>query len=109
MATKLVRDRIREVPGFRPCSSDFYRPVENPREHEALLLKKVHEELGELIEALSDGYANDINDEGCDVIEAVMTLLAKTTDITAGEILTAISKKQRERGGYSGGLVWEHP
>jgi predicted house-cleaning noncanonical NTP pyrophosphatase (MazG superfamily) len=109
MATKLVRDRIRDVPGFVPCSSDNYRPVVDADEHEALLLKKMHEELGELIEARAGGYAHEINAEGADLVDVVLSFLVVSTDISEEQVMRLIQQKRDERGSFFGGLVWEHP
>lgn len=87
MATKLVRDRIREA-GFQECGLGTWRQVHSHAEHLALILKKIHEELGELIEAIGTNLR---------------------TGVTSEELIRRISVKHDWRGGFADGLVWEHP
>lgn len=109
MATKLVRDKIQTVPGFIRCSSDTFRPVRDRREHEALLLKKIQEELGELLEAHEVGVSSDVIGEGGDLIEAVFSFLLIRTGVRPPVVEANIYAKIAEKGGFTGGLVWEHP
>jgi phosphoribosyl-ATP pyrophosphohydrolase len=109
MATKIVRDRIREAEGFVPCSSDSFRPVRDRTEHETLLLKKILEELSELVEAHELGLNTDIIAEGCDVVEVAVTFLMVRTGIQWPQIESYISAKVAAKGDFTGGLVWEHP
>ena len=85
------------------------RPVKDRKEHEALLLKKILEELGELLEAHEIGLNVDVIAEGCDVAEAVITFLMVRTGITWPQMESQILAKQALKGGFTGGLVWEHP
>lgn len=109
MTTKLVRDRIREAPGFVACDSDSWRQVYDEREHVALLLRKAHEELGELVEAVILGAPILILGEACDLLETVTTLAAIAGNATPEQIAETIAAKQNARGGFLGGLVWDHP
>jgi len=109
VSIKLVRDAIRESPGFIRCSSDQWRPVRDEAEHAALLLKKIHEELGELLEAVASGDEAGIRLEGCDLLEVLTCFIHVRTGATPGQIARGIEKKQLERGGFYGGLVWDHP
>jgi predicted house-cleaning noncanonical NTP pyrophosphatase (MazG superfamily) len=109
MATKLVRDRIRLVEGFISCSSDSFRPVRDRREHEALLIKKILEELSELVEAHECGVNRDVIEEGGDLVDAVISFVMIRTGITWPQMESQIVAKQALKGGFTGGLVWEHP
>ena len=109
MAVKLVRDRIREVDGYKDCEPGRFRSVRSKEEHLTLLLKKINEELGELLEAYLIKSDQHVNEEGCDLLEALAIFLMVATGITDDEIAELIDAKIAARGGFSGGLVWEHP
>lgn len=109
MSVKLVRDRIREAPGFIACPSDTWRPVLNEREHAALLLRKAHEELGELVEACIIGSPSLILGEAADLIEVVTVLAMIAGSATPEQLVARIEGKRAERGGFAEGLVWDHP
>lgn len=72
-------------------------------------MKKASEELGELTEAILIGNSNEINEEGCDVIEVLISLLKVNTGISEEQILRRVLQKRESRGDFTGGLVWEHP
>lgn len=109
MGTKLVRDNIRDVLGYVGCDQERFRPVRDRREHEVLLIKKMHEEFGELIEAIDSGDYHWIRSESGDLAEVVMAYLQLRTGTYPDQLLEIIAKKQHDRGGFLGGLVWEHP
>lgn len=109
MAVKIVRDRIRSVDGYISCDAEGFRYVNDAKEHEALLYKKILEELGELMEAYLTNDPAAINAEAADVREALEAFVGLRTGISPAAIGRLIERKQMERGGFKTGLVWEHP
>lgn len=105
MSTKLVRDAIREAPGFIPCGSDRFRQVHNREEHISLLRQKILEELAELMGAVGDGICL----ESADLIDAVLSYAYIDSGYSEADVMVALRTKRLQRGGFLGGLVWEHP
>lgn len=109
MSVKLVRDHLQAAPGFVPCGNDRFRPVIDDHEHVALLLRKAHEELGELVEAVTMASPALILGEAADLIEVVTVLAMLAGNATPEQLVAHIEGKRAERGGFTGGLVWDHP
>lgn len=108
MDPKLVRNKALEAPGFVPCICQNYRRVSSPEEHAALLLKKLHEKLANLVEVHGVGYSHEINEEGCDLVDAAISFLVLRTGMLPQQIARRMNQKVEAQGSYLGGLVREH-
>lgn len=106
MTTKLVRDKVDEIPwGLEPAKAGL-RLVHSDAEFDSLLRQKGLEEYGEFIEALTE--ADSIEEAG-DVLEVLLTRLARVGD-GAGTLDAVVAKmlaKRQSRGGFKRGLVLE--
>lgn len=99
MGARLVRDHIgRHVPEIRAQ----LRPVRGPEEHRELLHRKLLGEVGELIYA----PPHELVEELADVLE-VLNAIATLAGIKGAEVNRAAIKKRSDRGGFTGGIVWD--
>lgn len=89
---KLIRDKL-EPSGPVTC-----RPVPSVAIHAALLVAKMHEEVGEVADHLTDAS------EYADVLQALMDLAA-LCGVTWRSVELEQALKHNERGGFSGGKV----
>jgi predicted house-cleaning noncanonical NTP pyrophosphatase (MazG superfamily) len=89
---KLIRDKL-EPKGPITC-----QPVPSVAIHAALLVAKLHEEVGEVAEGLTDAS------EYADVLQALMDL-ARLSGVPWKQVETELDWKLGERGGFAGGKV----
>ena len=89
---KLIRDKL-EPKGPATCQSVPSRAI-----HAALLIGKLHEEVEEVAENLTDAS------EYADVLQALMDLAA-LAGVTWKQVETEMAWKFEHRGGFSGGKV----
>ena len=89
---KLIRDKL-EPKGPVTC-----RPVPSVAIHVALLVAKLHEEVGEVADNLTDAS------EYADVLQALMDLAA-LAGVSWKDVETETWWKLEERGGFAGGKV----
>lgn len=94
MKIKLIRDLL-EPKGT--CIE--LRPVASADEHTALLIAKLHEEIGEVMA----GYCRDAT-EYADVLQALMDL-AQLNGVAWKKIERECAHKHGVRGGFAGGKV----
>ena len=102
MGAKLVRDRIGDIEWVDGDSKRYLRPVKDSAEHDRLLTQKLLEEVGEFL-------ATPTRNEAADVLEAMLAILRRKHGfpVTGTDICICALRKNRERGGFDGGLVWE--
>ncbi len=106
MTTKLVRDKVDEIPWGIEAAKVGLRLVHDGAEFDSLLRQKGLEEYGEFLEAPTEAEA--ISEAG-DVLEVMLTRLARTGH-GAGTLDAVVAKmliKRQARGGFTRGLVLE--
>ncbi|KKK95648.1 hypothetical protein LCGC14_2670680 [marine sediment metagenome] len=89
---KLIRD------GLTPLGPVTCAPAPSRAIHAALLILKLHEEVGEVAEDLTDTR------EYADVLQALMDL-AQLSGVPWEEVETELIWKAKHRGGFEGGKV----
>ncbi len=89
---KLIRD------GLTPLGPVTCQPAPSTAIHAALLIGKLHEEVEEIAEDLTDAR------EYADVLQALMDL-AQLSDVPWKEVETELAWKLKRRGGFAGGKV----
>lgn len=96
---KLVRDKIPEI--VKDDTLVFDRVLDY-QAYNKLLIKKLHEEVSELVEALEGTDLNDIEGELADVYEVLFTL----GDIRrCRDLVEVAQEKFSKRGGFYQGYI----
>ncbi len=104
MTKKLVRDKVDAPPWQYEKAKVAFRLVHSDAEFLSLLERKLLEEVGELLAA--DTEADAIEEAG-DVLEVMLTYLARCGD-GSGDLSMVVNKmlaKRQGRGGFERGLV----
>ena len=89
---KLIRDKL------EPLGPVTCRPAPSVAIHAALLVAKLHEEVGEVADNLTNAG------EYADVLQALMDLAA-LAGVPWKQVGTELAWKFEERGGFAGGKV----
>lgn len=122
MATKLVRDRVGDIPWpdpyhGMPCGDALKvhlgRVEPGSAWYRRLLVDKLAEETIELADAYADRSPDGTLDEAADVLEAAATMVAETVgvpvEVAALAVLSTAVRKRRERGGLVAGVTYSGP
>jgi len=98
---KLIRDKIPEI--MEKAGKE--RPQErvlDEASYKELLVKKLHEEVGELDEALGTGNLDEIEGELADVFEVLIALSDK---YRCRDVIELAQEKAAHRGGFYQGYI----
>lgn len=98
--TKLVRDRIPEI--IRQSGEEPVIRIADPEDYRRLLRAKLGEEVGEFLDAPTEGQALE---ELADVLEVVRALAADL-GASPGKLESLRAAKADKRGGFAGRVVW---
>lgn len=105
MTTKLIRDRVVDLPWRHEAFKAAVRPAHDETEVDRLLRCKLLEEVAEFLEAPTDRAALE---EAADVLEVLLALVSRSGYAEPFEKITdRMHDKRRERGGFEHGLVLE--
>jgi predicted house-cleaning noncanonical NTP pyrophosphatase (MazG superfamily) len=99
VSARLVRDNM---PRRHPRPGEF-RTVRNSEEHRRHLRRKLLEEVGELIDAVTE---QEIAEEVADIFE-VLQAYAGVTGVTETQIAGIARLKRDTQGTFNGGVIWE--
>lgn len=106
MTTKLVRDKVDELPWHYEAAKEALR-VARDGEVDSLLRRKLLEEVAEFLEAPTEA---DAIEEAGDVLEVMLAILARCGDGSGGNSMAVLNRmyaKRQSRGGFKRGLVLE--
>ena len=93
---KLVRDNIDDIINTNGKNEQAFVRILNNEEYKQELLKKLHEEFNELLEALNSGIKDNIIEESSDLIEVIRAI----NDDNLEEILLKMEEKRNQKGGF---------
>lgn len=103
MTTKLVRDKVGELPWRHEQAKAALRFVHDETEFVSLLRQKLLEEVGEFLEAGNDV---DAIEEAADILEVIHAILARRSIFAPIEqVIREHDRKREQRGGFERGLV----
>jgi len=94
---KLVRDNIDEIINNNGKGEKAFVRILNNSEYKQELLKKLHEEFNELLEALNMGNKDNIIEESSDLIEVIRAINNDNLE----EILIKMEEKRAKKGGFA--------
>lgn len=93
---KLVRDNIDEIINNNGKGEKAIVRILNNSEYKQELLKKLHEEFNELLEALNTENKDNIIEESSDLIEVIRAINNDNLE----EILIKMEEKRAKKGGF---------
>ena len=94
---KLVRDNIDEIINNNGKGEKAIVRILNNSEYKQELLKKLHEEFNELLEAINSGIKDNIIEESSDLIEVIRAINNDNLE----EILIKMKEKRNKKGGFA--------
>lgn len=105
MGSKLIRDKVPNLPWSDEEGKKFIRKVRDEDEALALAMAKVFEEIGELYASVVD---NDdaMLEEFADVYTALLNLL-KASAFAFEDLINKYEEKLESHGGFEEGWVWD--
>lgn len=93
---KLIRDNIDDIINNNGKNEHAVTRILNDEEYKIELLKKLEEEMSELIEAINTGIKENIIEESADLIEVVRALNGDNLE----EVMQKLEDKRTKKGGF---------
>lgn len=101
---KLVRDKIDEIINNNGKGERAVVRILSDEELKVELIKKLAEEMKELVEAINAGDKNAITEESADLVEVVRAI----NDNNLTKVFEIMEQKKQKRGGFEQKKFLEH-